>query len=41
MTFYEFAQAQFSSVKFDKVVSTFFGNRLDQKLALIQNLLGL
>ena len=41
MTFYEFAQAQFLSVKFDKVVSTFFGNHLDQKLALIQILLGL
>ena len=41
MTFYEIAQAQFLSVKFDHVVSTFFGNQLDQKLALVQNLLGL
>ena len=41
MTFYEIAQAQFLSVKFDNVVGTFFGNHLDQKLALIQNLLGL
>ena len=41
MTFYEFAQAQFLSVKFDNVVSTFFVNHIDQKLWLIQNLLGL
>ena len=41
MTFYEIAQAQFLSVKFDNVVGTFFGKHLDQKLALIQNLLGL
>ena len=41
MTFNEIAQAQFLSVKFDNVVSTFFVNHLDQKLALIQNLLGL
>ena len=41
MTFYEIAQAQFLSVKFDNVVSTFFVNQLDQKLSLIQNLLGL
>ena len=39
--FYEIAQAQFLSVNFDNVVSNFFGNHLDQKLALIQNLLGL
>ena len=41
MTFYENAPAQFLSVKFDNIVCTFFGNHLDQKLALIQNLLGL
>ena len=41
MTFYEIAQAQFLSVKFDNVVSTFFVNNLDQKLSLFQNLLGL
>ena len=41
MTFYEIAQAQFLSVKFDNVVSTFFVNHLDQKLSLIQTLLGL
>ena len=41
MTFYENAPAQFLSVKFDNIVSTFFGNHLDQKLSLIQNLLGL
>ena len=41
MTFYEIAQAQFLSVKFDNVVGTFFVNHLDQKLSLIQNLLGL
>ena len=41
MTFYEIAQAQFLSGKFDNVVSTFFVNHLDQKLSLIQNLLGL
>ena len=41
MTFYEIAQAQFLSVKIDIVVSTFFVNHLDQKLSLIQNLLGL
>ena len=38
---YEIAQAQFLSVKFDNVVGTFFVNHLDQKLSLIQNLLGL
>ena len=38
---YEIAQAQFLSVKFDNVVSTFFVNHLGQKLSLIQNLLGL
>ena len=32
MTFYEIAQAQFLSVKFNNVVSTFFVNHLDQKL---------
>ena len=41
MTFYEIAQAQFLSVKFDNVVNTFFVNHLDQKLSLIQNLLKL
>ena len=41
MTFYKVAQAQFLSVKFDNIISTFFLNHLDQKLALIQNLLGL
>ena len=41
MTFYEIAEALFLSVKFDNIVSTFFGNQLDQKLSLIQNLLGL
>ena len=41
MTFYEIAQAQFLSVKFNNIVSTFFVNHLDQKLSLIQNLLGL
>ena len=41
MTFYEIAQAQFLSVKFDNAVSTFFVNQLDQKLLLIQNLFGL
>ena len=41
ITFYEIAQAQFLSVKFDNAVSTFFVNHLDQKLSLIQNLLGL
>ena len=41
MTFYEIAPAQFLRVKFDNVVSTFFVNHLDQKLSLIQNLLGL
>ena len=41
MTFYEIAQSQFLSVKFDNVVSTFFVNNLDQKLSLIQTLLGL
>ena len=39
MTFYEIAQAQFLSVKFDNVVSTFFVNHLDEKFSLIQNLL--
>ena len=39
MTFYEIAQAQFLSVKFDNVVSTFVVNQLDQKLSLMQNLL--
>ena len=41
MTFHENAQAQFLSVKFDNVVSTFSVKHLDQKLALIHNLLGL
>ena len=41
MIFYEIAQAQFLSVKFDNVLSSFFVNHLDQKLSLIQNLLGL
>ena len=41
MIFYEIAQAQFLSVKFDNVVSSFFVNQLGQKLSLIQNLLGL
>ena len=41
MTFHENGQAQFLSVKFENVVSTFFVNHLDQKLALVQNLLGL
>ena len=41
MTLYEIAQAQFLSVKFDNVVSTFLVNHLDQKLSLIQNLQGL
>ena len=41
MTFYEIAQAQFLSVKFDNVVSTFLVNHLDPKLSLIQNLLEL
>ena len=41
MTFSEIAQAQFLRVKFDNVVSTFFGNHRDQNLSLIQNLLGL
>ena len=41
MTFYEIAQAQFSSVKFDNVVGTIFVNHLEQKLSLIQNPLGL
>ena len=40
-TFYEIAQAEFFSVKFDNVVGTFSVKHLDQKLALIQNLLGL
>ena len=40
-TFYEIAHAEFLSVKFDNVVSTFSVKHLDQKLALIQNLLGL
>ena len=39
MTFHENAQAQFLSVKFDNVVSTFSIKHLDQKLALIHNLL--
>ena len=38
-TFYEIAQAEFLSVKFDNVVSTFSVKYLDQKLALIHNLL--
>ena len=38
MSFYEIAEAHFLRVKFDNVVSTFF---VDQKFALIQNLLGL
>ena len=41
MTFYEITPAQFLRVKFDNVVGTFFVNHLDQKLSLIQNLLGL
>ena len=41
MSFYEIAQAQFLSVKFDNAVSAFFVNHQDQKLSLIQNLLGL
>ena len=41
MTFHEIAQAQFLSVKFDNVVSTFSIKHLDQKYALNQNLLGL
>ena len=41
MTFYEIAQAQFLSVKFDTLVTSFFINHLDQKLSLIQTLLGL
>ena len=41
MTFYEIAQAQFSSVKFDNVVSTFFVNHIDEKLSLNRNLIGL
>ena len=41
MNFYEIAQAQFLSVKFDNVVSTFFVNHLDKKLSLSPNLLGL
>ena len=39
MTLYEIAQAQFLSLKFDSIVSTFSVNYLDQKLSLIQNLL--
>ena len=31
MTFYEIAQAQFLSVKFDNIVSNWFGKYLDQK----------
>ena len=38
-TFYEIAQTKFLSVKFDNVVSTFSVKHLDQKLALIHNLL--
>ena len=41
MTFHENAQAQFFSVKFDNVASTFSIKPLDQKYALNQNLLGL
>ena len=41
MTFYEIAQAQFLSVKLNNVVSTSSVKQLDQKLALIHNLLGL
>ena len=37
-SFYEIAQAQFLSVKFDNVVGTFFVRHLDQKIALILNL---
>ena len=40
ITFYEIAYAQFLSVKFDNIVTTFSVNHLDQKLSLIQNLLG-
>ena len=39
--FHETAEAHFSSSKFDNVLSTFFVDDLDQKLALLQNLLGL
>ena len=41
VSFYEIEQAQFLSVNFDNVVSTFFVTHLDQKLALIQKLLEL
>ena len=41
MTFNEIAQAQFLSVKFDNVVSTFFVNHIDQKLSRIPKQLGL
>ena len=39
--FHETAQAHFSSSKFDNVLSTFFVDDLDQKLVLLQNLVGL
>ena len=40
-TFYENAQEQLLSSKFDNVLSTFFPDHQDQQLALQQNLLGL
>ena len=40
-SFYEIAQAQILSVKFDNVVSPFFVNHLDQKISLTQDLLRL
>ena len=40
VTFNETAQAYFSSSKIDNVLNTSLGN-LDQKLALLQNQLGL
>ena len=39
--FHETAQAYFSSSKFGNVLSTFVVENLDQKLALLQNLLRL
>ena len=41
ITFYENAQEQTLSSKFDNVLSTFFSDHLDQQLALQENLLGL
>ena len=41
VSFYEIAQAQFMSVKFDNVGGAFFVRHLDQKFAVFQNLLGL